>query len=124
MGAVTCRTAVPDTPLIAAVIVAEPCPFVLAIPPLLMVAIDVADEVHDTELVRSWVVLLLKVPFAVNDCDRPRATEAAPGDTWIAVSVTWLLELELELHPASRPNARKTTRTEILFTADLDPVTP
>jgi len=89
-----------------------------------MVAIDVADEVHDTELVRSWVVLLLKVPFAVNDCEWPRATEAVPGDTWIAVSVTWLFELELELHPASRPNARKTTRTEILFTADLNPVTP
>jgi hypothetical protein len=70
---------VPDVALIVAVPFATP----VASPPLLTVAIVVADEVQVTVLVRFCVVPLLYVPVAVNCCVYPAATDAVPGVTAI-----------------------------------------
>jgi hypothetical protein len=52
-------------------------------PPLLTVAIVVADEVQVAVLVKFCVVPLLYVPIAVNCCVYPAATDAVPGVTAI-----------------------------------------
>lgn len=53
VGAVTVRVVVPETPLKLAWILVEPAVAALAMPPVLMVATDVAEEVQVTRLVRS-----------------------------------------------------------------------
>lgn len=53
VGAVTVRVVVPETPLKLAWILVEPAVAALAMPPALMVATDVAEEVQVTRLVRS-----------------------------------------------------------------------
>jgi len=45
------------------------------------------DELHVTTDVRSRVVPLLSVPWAVNCWLSPAATDGFPGDTWIEVTV-------------------------------------
>ena len=58
-AAVTVNVADPLIAPAVAVIVAEPCAKLVARPALLTVAIDVADEVHCTVLLRFCVVPLL-----------------------------------------------------------------
>lgn len=53
VGAVTVRVVVPETPPKLAWILVEPAVAALAMPPALMVATDVAEEVQVTRLVRS-----------------------------------------------------------------------
>jgi hypothetical protein len=55
----------------------------VASPPLLTVAIVVAEEVQVAVLVRFCVVPLLYVPVAVNCCVWPAATDGAAGVTAI-----------------------------------------
>lgn len=53
VGAVAVRVVEPETPLKLAWILVEPAVAALAMPPVLMVATDVAEEVQVTRLVRS-----------------------------------------------------------------------
>ncbi len=65
--AFTVSVTVPLTLPEVAVMVVEPAALALTIPPLEIVATLVLDEIHETELVRSFVPpLLLYVPVAVN----------------------------------------------------------
>jgi hypothetical protein len=65
-GAVTVNVAEPLIVPEVAVTVAVPCAMLVASPPLLTVATEVADDVHVDVLVRFCVVPLLYVPVAVN----------------------------------------------------------
>ncbi len=85
-GAVTVKVAEPLIVPEAAVIVALPCATLVASPPLLTVAIVVAEEVQVAVVVRVCVVPLLYVPVAANCCVLPAATEAVAGVTEIEVS--------------------------------------
>jgi hypothetical protein len=81
-GAVTARLAEPViVPPEVAVIVVTPGSTLAASPPLLTVAIVVADEVQVAVLVRFCVLPSLYVPVAVNCCVYPAATDAVPGVT-------------------------------------------
>jgi hypothetical protein len=82
-AAVTVNVAEPWIVPDVAVIVAVPFATLVASPPLLTVAIVVADEVQVTVLVRFCVVPLLYVPVAANCCVNPAATDAVPGVTAI-----------------------------------------
>lgn len=62
----TVRSVFPDTSPDAAVMVAVPTPAPVASPALSIVAVDASDVVQVTDEVRSWVVLSVKVPVAVN----------------------------------------------------------
>jgi hypothetical protein len=72
VAGVTVNVALPErllqtlATLQVAVIVAVPALTALASPPVLTVASNVFDEVHDRSLVRSWVVLSEKIPVAVS----------------------------------------------------------
>jgi hypothetical protein len=73
---------VPDV----AVMVELPCARLVANPALLTVAIVGFEDVQLAELVRFWVVPLVKVPVAVNCCAFPAATDAVAGVTAIDFS--------------------------------------
>lgn len=87
----TVKTVSPDTAFNVAVIVDVPVATVLANPwlpaALLIVAFAVSDEVHVTVLVRSWVVLSLKVPVAVNCRVLPSGVDGVAGVTAIDANV-------------------------------------
>jgi hypothetical protein len=85
-AAVTANVAEPVIVPEVAVIVVLPGLTLVASPPLLTVAIVVADEVHVTMLVRVCVVPLLYVPVAVNCCFSPAGTDGVTGVTAIEVS--------------------------------------
>ena len=85
-AAVTVNVADPVIVPEVAVIVVVPGVRLVASPPLLTVAIAVADEVHVTVLVRVCVVPLLYVPVAVNCCFSPAGTDGDAGVTAIEVS--------------------------------------
>lgn len=65
-AAVMVRAALPLTPENVAVMVVEPCAFVVATPALEIVAAVVFEELQLAELVRSLVVWSLYVPVALN----------------------------------------------------------
>lgn len=65
----------------AAVMVAVPCATPVASPLLLIVATDMGDDDHVTELVMVCVLPLLKVPFAVNCSLSPEGMEPVVGLT-------------------------------------------
>jgi hypothetical protein len=85
-GAVTANVAEPVTVPEAAVIVAVPCARLVANPPLLTVAIGVAEEDHVAVPVRFCVVPLLYVPVAINCCVYPAATDVVLGVTEIEIN--------------------------------------
>jgi hypothetical protein len=88
---VTVNVADPETPLMLALIVAEPAATAFASPitPLkFMVATEGADDFHVTCDVRSLLLPSLKLPFAVNWAVVPGAIEAVAGETVIEDSVT------------------------------------
>lgn len=57
---------VPETPVKVAVMTVEPAATAVVIPPELIVAIPVFDELQATRLVKSWVALFDKTPVALN----------------------------------------------------------
>jgi hypothetical protein len=85
-AAVTVRVVEPLTVPDFAVIVDEPFATPVAKPPLLIVAIEVADEVQVTLLVRFCVVWLVYVPVAVNCWVLPAAIDGDAGVTAIEVN--------------------------------------
>jgi hypothetical protein len=88
---VTVSVLVPETPLMLALIVAEPgaTAFARPITPFkLMVATEGADDFHVTCDVRSLLLPSLKLPFAVNWAVVPGAIDAAAGETVIEDRVT------------------------------------
>jgi hypothetical protein len=106
-GAVTVRVAVPLTAAREATIVVEPCPLLVAMPPLEMVATLASIELQVTELVRSLVLLSLYLPVAVNCWLSPAAIEGPTGPTWIdCKTACGLPGVELPPQPASRPKHR------------------
>ena len=64
----------------------RPAAMPVARPPALIVAAAVFDDVQPTSPVRSWVVLSLKVPSAVNCCVKPVAIDTFAGVTVSATS--------------------------------------
>lgn len=79
-GAVTVSPAVPDTPLVRAVIVAVPAATPLATPPELTVAVDVLLLVH-VNVCPGIVLPTASSAVAANDTVPPVWTFAEPGDT-------------------------------------------
>lgn len=67
-GALTVRFAVPLIPLEVAVIVAELPPVTPVATPLLLIETAVLFDDQVATVVKSWVVLSLKLPVAVNCC--------------------------------------------------------
>lgn len=65
-GPCTVSVAEPETPGKVAVTVTEPIEREEAIPPAVIVAIPVFDELHVTSDVTSWVLLFDSVPVAEN----------------------------------------------------------
>src|SRR5438552_11879654 len=90
-AAVTVSVVLPETPPKVAVIVVVPAATDVARPcdppALLIVATPVLDELQATWVVRSCVVLSLKVPVAVNCCFVPFAMLGFVGVTAIVVRV-------------------------------------
>jgi len=85
-GAVTVNVVEPwIVPEVAAIVVV-PGARLVASPPLLTVAIVVADEVQVAVLVRFCVVPLLYVPVAVNCCFSPAGTDGDAGASVIVVN--------------------------------------
>lgn len=80
-------TGVLVTPLNVAVILLVPAACVVANPPDTMVATDVLEELHITELVMSNVELSEYVPVAVYCCVKPAAILAVVGVTVIELNV-------------------------------------
>ena len=70
-----------------AVMFVVPTPTPVARPVALIVAAEMFDDAHVTELVRFCIVPSLNVPVAVNCCVRPLAIEGFDGVTAIDVSV-------------------------------------
>ena len=84
---VTVRAAVPDLPLKAAVIVAEPAALAVARPLLATVAVVVLEELQVTCVVISRVVPSEYVPLAANCWVAPTALLAVAGVTAIEFRV-------------------------------------
>ena len=82
-AAVTVRLAVPEIVPDMAVIVEVPTATPCASPVVLTVATGLADDFHVAEAVRSCVLPSLRVPVAVNCCERPAAIVAVAGETAI-----------------------------------------
>src|SRR5260370_155568 len=82
-GAMTVILVVPLIVPALAVIVELPVALAVAEPPLVMVAADVDDELQVADAVRSWVLLSLNVPVALNCCVAPFGTEGFAGVTAI-----------------------------------------
>ena len=82
----TVRTVEPETLPEVAVMVVVPSPTAVARPVPLMAATVVAELAQVAVPVRSWGVLSVKVPVAVNCCVSPFATEVEAGVTVIATS--------------------------------------
>jgi hypothetical protein len=74
---------VPD----AAWMIAEPAETVVAKPSGPAVTTAGLEDVHVTELLRSWVVPSLNVPVAVSWCGWPCGSETSAGDTVIETRV-------------------------------------
>jgi hypothetical protein len=93
VAAVTFKVALPATePQVlataqVAVIVAVPGLKPEPVPLLLTVAIVVSDDDHVTSAVRSWAVLSVNFPVALNVCEVPAATLGNAGVTAIETRV-------------------------------------
>jgi len=98
-----------------AVIVELPWIKVEACPPAVIVATCVFDELQVTRLVTSRVVLLLKVPWAVNACPLPAATVGFAGDTWIDVRKG----RDASPHPVKAPKIANTATNRSFFKEHL-----
>lgn len=85
VAAVTVSEAVPLTDPDVAVIVVEPAATPVALPLTSIVAAEVADELHVTE-VSSWKLPSSKLPTAVNCCCVPGAIDGVAGLTVIEVN--------------------------------------
>jgi hypothetical protein len=96
----------PEAALIVAVPVATP----LATPALLTVATAGLDDDHVAVLVRSCVLLSLKVPVAVNCCELPTLTDGLAGvtsiETRLGVDEPWLPPPELPPPHATKEISR------------------
>jgi hypothetical protein len=88
MIAVTVRDAVPLTLPDVAMIVVLPALTAVASPEEFTVATFTAEELQVADAVRSWVLLSLKVPSALNCSVPATATEVVAGVTVIDVSVS------------------------------------
>ncbi len=84
--AVTARVAEPMTEADAAEMVVAPGVLPEARPLVLMAATLGANELQDTEAVRSWVLPSLNLPVAVNCCVVPAAIEGFAGVTEIDIN--------------------------------------
>jgi len=82
----TVSAALPLTPLIVALIVADPAATAVASPPVLTVATDVLDDAHVADEVTSAVDPSLYVPVAVNCCVAPTPMLAVVGAALIETS--------------------------------------
>jgi hypothetical protein len=80
---VTVTAAEPEIPPNVAEIFALPMPVLLPSPTLSTVATAGASEAQVLDAVKSWVVLSVKVPVAVNCCLVPRANTGLAGVTAI-----------------------------------------
>ena len=112
VAAVTVREVVPDLAPNVAVIVVVPAAAALARPVAAMVALEVSEELHVTDVVRSLVVLSENVPVAVNCCVVRAAMLGLVGVTAMDTSVM-SLPPPPPLQPVSmRPtiSKQKTTR--------------
>jgi hypothetical protein len=123
VAAVTVSVVAPLTPPEAAVIADVPAVFVVARPPLEMVATPAVPEVQVAVVVRSLVELSLYVPIAVNCLVRPAATEGLVGETVINVNVGVLGVLLEELHETSTLNIASAMRRGRAFTMASLPAT-
>jgi hypothetical protein len=87
VAGVTVRVVLLVVELYVAVIVVVPAPTVVASPFESIVAVDVDELDHTTELLKSCVVPSAYVPVAVNCFVLPSATEGFDGPTAIELSV-------------------------------------
>jgi hypothetical protein len=87
VAAVMVSVAVPATPPKLAVMVLEPTPIPVARPLDEIEAVPVLEEVQATIEVKSWVVLSVNVPVAVNCWVVPFGMLGVAGVTWMLVSV-------------------------------------
>ncbi len=87
VAAVTVRVVEPETPPKVAVIVVDPTPTPIASPGLVIVALLTSDDVQLTCVDKSWVVLSVNVPVAVNCCVVPLAMLGFEGVIEIDTSV-------------------------------------
>ena len=110
-AAVTVRVVLPPTPEWLAVIVADPCALVAAMPVLEMVAAAVFDEVQVAEFVRSLLLLSLYRPVALNCCATPAAIDAAPGVIWIDCNTAGAGALLDDEPPPPQPAITRTITT-------------
>lgn len=110
----------PVTPLETAWIVVVPVAAAVAKPPAAMVAALVFDEDHVAALVRSFVVLSLNVPVAVNCWVLPTWIEAPEGVTEMDVRVAGEfpgLGVLVPPHPAKTNATRTNVRHRPLSTS-------
>lgn len=105
-AAVTVNTVEPLIVPEVAVMVAVPCPTLVAnplvAPEVLMVAVAAVSEDHVAVLVRFCVVPSVKVPVAANCCVVPSAMEGAAGVTAIETSAAVLTVSVVE--PLTEPD--------------------
>jgi hypothetical protein len=83
IAAVTVRLAVPEIVPDMAVIVEVPTATPCASPVVLTIATGLADDFHVADALRSCMLPSLRVPVAVNCCERPAAIVAVAGETAI-----------------------------------------
>ena len=132
VAAVTVRVAVAVWPPYAAVMVVAPVLLPVARPSvpaaLLIGPTLVSLDVHVASNVRSWVVVSVYVPVAVNCCVVPLAIEGVGGVTWIEtsvadVTVSWVVPAkppnaaEIVTVPAAAPLAKPSVPTALLMVA-------
>jgi hypothetical protein len=111
----TVREVAPETPPDAAVIVVEPAAIAVASPSATIVATPVFEDVHDTEVVRSCVVLSEYVPVALNDWDVPTAMFEFAGVTAMETSVFVVVEPPPPPPPQPEIAASSNNRMKSLF---------
>jgi hypothetical protein len=93
----TVRVVVPETVPLVAVMVLVPPATPVANPPVEIVAVAVVPDDQVTDELRSFVVLSLYVPVAVNCCVAPTVMEGFLGVTAMELSVAACFP---PLHPA------------------------
>ena len=111
--------ALPVTPLETACTVVVPAATAVTNPPAAMVAVLVFEEDQVAVLVRSFVVLSLNVPVALNCCVLPTWIEAPEGVTEMDVRVAGEvpgLGVLVPPHPAKTNATRTNVRHRPLST--------
>jgi len=117
-AAVAIKDVEPFTVPESALIVVVPAVTAVAIPELLMVATAVLDEDQVAVLVRSCILLSLKVPVALNCCPFPTVMDGLAGVTCIETRVGLFEVLWLPLPPphANMDISRVTASTSARIT--------